>query len=593
MDKKNTILAIALSTLVIIIGYTVQATFFPTEKKPTTTTEKTQPASTSLSQSTLVDTSNVINEDTETAALLTSVNTDVQEALKEEKTVIETDLVRVEFTNRGGDIVSYKLKKHTDKNGEVEMAEFVTDKNRAFSLILGDAKGSVVNQLFNVKKINDSTIGFYRTFSVKNADGTDSSFTLAKQYKFYPDDYMFELKVTIDGASNLSGIQFGQAAYTIKTSPQIGPKWNVKQDKYEYRKFYEYVNGKVKKNITLNAGQVKDITDKASWAGVVGKYFTLIALPENPSQSLVFSTQTELTDTTAAQIYLTRAPITGNRNTDVWRFYLGPRTEKALSKYNIAANNPFNLSNINLDQIVESSGILGPLELLLKWLMEFFYKLIPNWGVSIIILTILMRFVIFPLTKKSSESSLKMQELQPRIQEIQEKYKNNSQKMNEEMAKFYKEAGYNPLSGCLPLLIQFPLIFAMYNLFNNYFEFRGALFISGWIPDLSQGDSIMMLPFAVPFLGWSDLRILPIIYVISQLLFGKVTQTPGNSQQNSTMKFMMYGMPLIFFFMFYNAPSGLLIYWTLSNFLTLVQQLIINKIMHKKKKHNELKLVKK
>jgi len=591
MDK-NTILAIALSTLVIIIGFTVQATFFPTEKTPPTTTEKLQPVNTTSTQNTLVDTSIVTNEDTVTPSLLSSVNTDDKEALKEEKTVIETDLVRVEFTNRGGDIVSYKLKKHTDKNGEVEMAEFVTDKNRAFSLILGDAKGSVVNQLFNIKKINDTTIGFYRTFTVKNSDGSTSSFTLAKQYKFYPDDYMFELKITIDGASNLTGVQFGQAAYTIKTSPQIGPKWDVKQDKYEYRRFYEYVNGKAKK-ITLNPGQVKDSTDKASWAGVAGKYFTLIAFPETPSQSLMLSTQTEFSDTTTAQIFLTRAPITGNRNTDVWRFYLGPRTEKTLSKYNIATNNPFNLNNVNFDQIVESSGILGPLEILLKWLMEFFYKLIPNWGVSIIILTILMRFVIFPLTKKSSESSLKMQELQPRIQEIQTKYKNNTTKMNEEMAKFYKEAGYNPLSGCLPLLIQFPLIFAMYNLFNNYFEFRGALFIPGWIPDLSQGDSIMLLPFNVPFLGWSDLRILPIIYVISQLLFGKVTQTPGTAQQNSSMKFMMYGMPLIFFFMFYNAPSGLLIYWTLSNFLTLLQQIIINKIMHKKKKRNELKLVKK
>jgi len=592
MDK-NTILAIALSTLVIIIGFTVQATFFPTEKTPQNATEKNQTTTTTtLTQNTLVDTSTKTNEDSTVDSLLTSVNTDDQEALKDENVVIETDLVRVEFSNRGGDIISYKLKKHTDKNGEVEMAEFVTEKNRAFSLILGDAKGSVVNQLFNIKKINDTTIGFYRTFAVKNSDGSTSSFTLAKQYKFYPDDYMFELKITIDGASNLTGIQFGQAAYTIKTSPQIGPKWDVKQDKYEYRRFYEYVNGKAKK-ITLNPGQVKDLTDKASWAGVAGKYFTLIALPEIPSQSLMLSTQTELSDTTNAQIFLTRAPITGNRNTDVWRFYLGPRTEKTLSKYNIATNNPFNLSNINFDQIVESSGILGPLEILLKWLMEFFYKLIPNWGVSIIILTVLMRFVIFPLTKKSSESSLKMQELQPRIQEIQNKYKNNTTKMNEEMAKFYKEAGYNPLSGCLPLLIQFPLIFAMYNLFNNYFEFRGALFIPGWIPDLSQGDSILTLPFTVPFLGWSDLRILPIIYVISQLLFGKVTQTPGTAQQNSSMKFMMYGMPLIFFFMFYNAPAGLLIYWTLSNFLTLAQQLIINKVMHKKKNQSGLKLVKK
>ena len=206
MDK-NTILAIALSTLVIIIGFTVQSTFFPTEKAPATTTEKNQPVTSTANQNTLVDTSITTNEDTITESLLTSVNTDDQESLSEEKVVIETDLVRVEFTNRGGDIVSYKLKKHTDKNGEVEMAEFVSDKNRAFSLILGDAKGSVVNQLFNIKKINDTTIGFYRTFTVKNTDGSASSFTLAKQYKFYPDDYMFEMKITIDGASNLSGVQ--------------------------------------------------------------------------------------------------------------------------------------------------------------------------------------------------------------------------------------------------------------------------------------------------------------------------------------------------------------------------------------------------
>ena len=265
-----------------------------------------------------------------------------------------------------------------------------------------------------------------------------------------------------------------------------------------------------------------------------------------------------------------------------------------MSKYNVITNNPYGLSDTKIDQVVESSGILGPLEVVLKMLMEFFYKIIPNWGISIILLTILKRAILFPLTKKSSESTLKMQELQPKIQEIQAKYKDNTAKMNEEMAKFYKTAGYNPLSGCLPLLIQFPLIFAMYNLFNNYFEFRGAMFIPGWIPDLSKGDSIMKLALTVPVVGWqlTHLRLLPIIYVISQLLYGKVTQTPGSAQQNSQMKFMMYGMPLIFFFIFYDAPAGLLIYWIFSNVLTMIQQIVINKVMHRKKESG-LKLVKK
>jgi YidC/Oxa1 family membrane protein insertase len=133
------------------------------------------------------------------------------------------------------------------------------------------------------------------------------------------------------------------------------------------------------------------------------------------------------------------------------------------------------------------------------------------------------------------------------------------------------------MSGCLPLLIQFPIIIAMFNLFNNYFEFRGAMFIPGWIPDLSVGDSLMTFNFNIPFLG-NALRLLPVIYVASQLLFGKLTPTaPGGS--NMQMKMMMYGMPIFFFFIFYNAPSGLLLYWTTSNVLQLVQQLIINKTL--------------
>jgi YidC/Oxa1 family membrane protein insertase len=175
-----------------------------------------------------------------------------------------------------------------------------------------------------------------------------------------------------------------------------------------------------------------------------------------------------------------------------------------------------------------------------------------------------------------------MQELQPQMKEIQDKYKDTPEKMNVELNKFYKAAGYNPMSGCLPLLIQFPLIIAMFNLFNNYFEFRGASFIPGWIPDLSVGDSVMGFPFTVPFLGWDQLRILPVIYVISQLLFGKVTPQAGGGS-NGQMKMMMYGMPVFFFFIFYNAPSGLLLYWTTSNMLQLVQQVIINKMMGKKK----------
>ena len=590
MDK-NVVLAIVLSILIVIGGVTVQTKFFPSKPEKQNAQKTEQTATSPVNEATKAGESAtdtvVINEPTSGVSPSTQVE-DLN--IAEQRDVIETPLVRVEFSNRGGDIVSFKLKQHSTKSDYVEMAEYVNENNRAFSVILGDANGAPVNQLFNVKKISETEIGFYRPFTVQNADGSTSSFTLVKQYSFKPNDYMFELKVTVDGDASFSGLKMGQSAYTIKTSPQIGPEWDVKQDKYEYRKFYHYANGK-KKVTSIGNGQEKTFTDAISWSGVTGKYFALLVLPESPVQGIQYSSVSSNPENPISQIFLSRAPITANRNTDTWKVYIGPRTEKFLSKYNIAMNNPYGLADTHLDEIVDSSGILGPLEVLLKKIMELFYLMVPNWGVSIILLTVLTRIILFPLTKKSSEATLKMQELQPRIQEIQEKYRGNPQKMNEEMAKFYKTVGYNPLSGCLPLLIQFPLIFAMYNLFNNYFEFRGAMFIPGWIPDLSTGDSVMTFPFVLPLLKWTDLRLLPIIYVISQLLFGKVTQTPNATQQNASMKIMLYGMPLFFFFIFFNAPAGQLLYWTFSNLLTLVQQVIINRMMHRKKESG-LKIVK-
>lgn len=211
-------------------------------------------------------------------------------------------------------------------------------------------------------------------------------------------------------------------------------------------------------------------------------------------------------------------------------------------------------------------------------------KVVKNWGVSIIILTALLKLAMFPITAKTAKSTVKMQEMQPKMQALQEKYKDNPAKLNEQTAKLYKEIGYNPLSGCLPMIFQFVILFAMYNLFNNYFEFRGACFIPGWIPDLSKGDSIKTLGFRIPLLG-NQIRLLPVIYVFSQIFFSKITQNGGTtaSQNAGQMKFMMYGMPIMFFFLFYNAPSGLLIYWTVSNVIQLGQQLFINSKIKSKK----------
>ena len=219
------------------------------------------------------------------------------------------------------------------------------------------------------------------------------------------------------------------------------------------------------------------------------------------------------------------------------------------------------------------------------------YKAVKNWGVAIIILTIILKIILFPLNKKTSMGSVKLQEIQPKLKELQERFKGNPQQLQLETSRLYKQVGYNPVAGCLPMVFQMIILFALYNVFNHYFEFRGAKFISGWIDDLSIGDTVYRFNAQIPGISsftMNNIRALPVIYTVSQFISGTLTQL-GTNAQGKQMKFMTYGLPLIFFFLFYNVPSGLLLYWTTSNILQMFQQLIINKMMKKKRLELESK----
>lgn len=572
--EKNTLIAIVLSTIVLITFTVLQTVVFPPKPAEEVVVEQEVPL-----------TAEVVASEGVSSGSLAMAYSDSEEAIQEQEIVINTGKARITLTNRGGDIIGYELLEHRDGESGVEMADNISAQNRAFSIALGGAENGIIQDLFHVKKIDDYTIGFYKTFQDSRSSG---KYILAKQYTFKPDDYLFRLDVTVEGSDGMNRLSFGDAAYTIRTSPQIGPFYNAKSNRYENRTFMSFDGSKKKKQI-LKAGETKLYENEFAWTGVGGKYFEILGIPVKPETMLdvLYSTKVEVDDYANAQVMLTRKAIMESFTQDSYYFYVGPRTEKNLKIYNNAEDNAWGLSNLKLNESLESTGILSWLESILKWCMELIYKIIPNWGVSIIILTILIKILLFPLTKKSSMGTLKMQELQPKIQEIQDKYKDQPDKLNMEMSKLYKESGYNPLSGCLPLLLQFPLIFAMYNLFNNYFEFRGAMFIPGWIPDLSIGD-IVPLPGNLPVLG-SQIHLLPIIYLASQLLFGKITQSSAAAGGNNTqMKIMMYGMPIMFFFIFYNAPAGLLLYWTVSNILQLFQQMIINRMMKAKRAEMEL-----
>lgn len=573
--EKNTLIAIVLST-VVLIGFTVlQTVVFPP-----------QPAEVEVVAEEVSDSAAAVARDGEVSSggLAMADSSDSEEEIQEQEVVIITGKARITLTNRGGDVIGYELLEHRDGESGVQMADNVSAANRAFSVSFGGAENGIIQDLFHVRKIDEYTVGFYKTYSAPSGGG---KYVFAKQYSFKPDEYMFRLDVSVDGSEGMDGLSFGDAAYTIRTAPQIGPYFNVKTNKYENRTFMSFYDGKKKKQV-LNADKTEVYDKEYTWAGVGGKYFEILGVPVRPDTMLdvEYSTRVEVDDYANAQVMMTRKAIVGPMVQDSYYFYVGPRTEKDLRVYNDAEDNVWELSNLRLNESLESTGILSWLESILKWCMEWLYRLVPNWGVSIIILTVIIKIIFFPLTKKSSMGTLKMQDIQPKIREIQEKYRDQPEKLNMEMSKVYKESGYNPLSGCLPLLIQFPLIFAMYNLFNNYFEFRGAMFIPGWIPDLSVGD-IVPLPVSLPLLG-NQVHLLPVIYLVSQLLFGKITQAGAAGGNTTQMKIMMYGMPIFFFFIFYNAPAGLLLYWTVSNILQLFQQMIINRMMKAKRAEMEL-----
>lgn len=568
--NKNTIIAIVLSTIVVLASLILQPMLFPNTANNVAESENVTEETSAVK----------VEEDKKDLSLIVEDESDKN--VEEQFFEITTKNAQIVLTNRGGDMISYKLLNHIDvdtKDG-IQMVDNVSKTNRACAVAFGDVNSPINNEIFNVTHKDENVYFFTKSISIKKEDGSVSKIILGKRYTFDPESYIFKLDILIHGDD------IENLVYTLRTSPQIGPHFDPKLNRYENRQFISF-NGEKAKRQVISAKQFKSYNKDYLWNGIGGKYFVNLVVPLNPEKmdNSYYSTLiNEENNYSNAQAICVRKPFSEDVE-DSYYMYYGPREEKALKIFNVAENNSWKLSGLRLNECLNSNGWLGWLETILKWFMEVINKFVHNWGVSIIIMTILIKLLMFPFTKKQSLGTLKMQEIQPKIQAIQAKYKDNQQKLQQEMAKIYKDNGYNPMSGCLPMLVQFLILFAMYNLFNNYFEFRGSSFIPNWIEDLSSGDSIYTLKFDIPFFG-NQVRILPFIYLASQLLFGKITgnggtAAPGTSQ--AQMQMMMYVMPVMFFVMFYNAPSGLLLYWTVSNIFQMGQQIIINKTMKQKK----------
>jgi len=253
-------------------------------------------------------------------------------------------------------------------------------------------------------------------------------------------------------------------------------------------------------------------------------------------------------------------------------FYAGPKEYHTLQ----AIGNEF-------DQVMDFGKILGPFSVLILKSLIWIYGWCKNYGIAIILLTLVIKILTLPLTHKSFKSMKEMQLIQPQLQMLREKHKSNPKKLQSEMMALYKEHRINPLGGCLPLLLQMPILIAFFKTLNNAVELRGAPFML-WINDLSAPDQLFMLPFSIPLLG-NAFNLLPLLMVGTFVFQQKMSSAASKGaavtdQQKQQQKMMMVMMPLIFGVMFYNMPSGLVLYFTVSTLLGLAQQYYVLKQPH-------------
>ncbi len=296
-----------------------------------------------------------------------------------------------------------------------------------------------------------------------------------------------------------------------------------------------------KKVLRINPEDIKNLEEYSfvHWGGQDSKYFLLALNPISETTDAIVGKYKNFS-------YILEKPKDHNI------IFSGPKFYTLLEKY-------------NMEDAIDFGFFGGLAKIFLKFFL-FLHKYIPNWGLDIIIFTILIRILLTPLVYKSYVGMKNMQKLAPKIQEIQKKYSSDPMKMQQEMIKVYKEIGANPMSGCLPILLQIPIFFALYELFYNAVELKGTSFL--WIPDLASKDPYFLLP---------------ILFGASMLFSSKLMPGMSQNKQDPMAKNMNYIMALVFTFMFATFPAGLVLYWVVNNYVNILQNIIIEKFLEPKK----------
>ncbi|MBP7734720.1 MAG: membrane protein insertase YidC [Spirochaetes bacterium] len=387
---------------------------------------------------------------------------------------------------------------------------------------------------------------------------------IEKTYLFQNDGYGFKIEYRLKN-NGKNEIAFRNGSAMVSPAEILGPTLDYTNTYNRLMSVYS-IGGSFKKadkgggGFFLGCGSssggdalVKE-TGAINWAGIMSRYFLLIMIPEDGAgKSVIHDNRKDAGFRTGMYIGLNKLE-PGKEIKKSFKVYLGEKEKKKLASFDKA-----------IVDAADVNSLIEPIRDFVIWCLISINKLIGNLGWALVIFSILTKVVFMPLTIKSTESMKKMQQLTPKLNELKAKYKDKPDQMQKEMMKLYRENKVNPMGGCLPLLLQMPFFFALYSALIDSIDLWQAPFIF-WMKDLSMPDTVLTI-------SGFNLNILPIIMTVSTFFQSKLSTVDTGGQQ----KMMMMMMPLIFIFIFWSMPSGLVLYWALQNIFQIAHQLIINK----------------
>jgi len=546
MDMYRAFLAIVISFL-ILVGYQY---FFvpPSVQQPDSQQQAQQPGP-----------DQTAGEEPQAQAPGTALTLPVEQKIQDDPTardiVVETPLYTAVINEQGGGFKSFVLKDYLkEKKGDTSPMQLVqtglpTELPMLFSLQGGATNGLPLYRADREKVTLAADAGQTSLVMTANLAG---QVEIIRTLVFDPTSYLIEDTYQV---RNLSADPIAtQPAAIINNRPFSAGN---AASRYMFSGPVAFVNNELVevKGKKLSAG-TQTLEGSVDWAAYEDNYFICaIITPVAASRTVSMSARDETVRTVIGEGSVTLDP--AGVQEFKYKVYFGPKKLDILKQV-----------NHNLSKAI-NFGWFDALAKPMLWLLNFFHTYIRNYGIAIILLTVLIKGTFWPITQKGMKSMKNMQKLQPKVAKLKEKYKNDSQKMNQEMMALYKTYKVNPLGGCLPLVLQIPFFFALYKVLLMSIELRHAPFML-WINDLSAPDRLW-IGFDIPFLH--GIPVLTLLMGASMYLQQKMTPTTADPTQARIMQML----PIIFTFMFLNFASGLVLYWFVNNLLSILQQQLINR----------------